>query len=339
MNFYQIVDGLDLNIPCTTATVLNGPYEGEKAVFADGTFYWGSDENGFIKSHEDIFTDLYMTGVKTVNGTQVYCEILNNSKQMVICGAGHVSIPVIRMGKMLDFHITVIEDRPKFADNARAAGADTVICNSFGEALREIPGDENTYFVIVTRGHRYDLDCIRAIVEKPHAYIGMIGSHSRVKKIIELLKEEGTDHQVVDSVHTPIGLDIAAETPEEIAVAIIAEIIEVKNRNKKNSGYPRDLMKSLVQTEKPGRILATIISRKGSAPREVGAKMLICQDGTVIGSVGGGCVESAVISKARRILVTGAKKIQIYEADMTGLQAEEDGMVCGGVEEILLEYI
>lgn len=102
---------------------------------------------------------------------------------MVVCGAGHISIPIIRIGKMLGFHVTVIDDRLSFANTARKEGADTVICKPFGEALEEINGSTGHYFIIVTRGHRYDQDCLSQIIGKKNAYIGMIGSKVRVKLV------------------------------------------------------------------------------------------------------------------------------------------------------------
>lgn len=336
---YQVIDELDLNIPCTMVTVLDGPFQGEKAVFANGKLHWCSDENGFVSGHCDFFTDRYVTGLETLDGTRVFCEILNNDKRMVICGGGHVSMPIIKIGKMLAFEITVIEDRPKFADNARAAGADEVICDDFEHALSQIPGDGNTYFVIVTRGHRYDHNCLRAIAGKPHAYIGMIGSRSRVKQSLKLLVEEGVPEHDLQDVHTPIGLSIGAETPEEIAVSIMAEIIQIKSERKKESGFPREVMKSLVRDTQEPKVLATIITRKGSAPREIGTKMLIFKDGRTVGSIGGGCVEASVTGQARRMLVAGGSPFQVYEADMTMQDWENEGMACGGKEDILLELV
>ena len=131
-------------------------------------------------------------------------------------------MPVIKIGIMMGWEVTVLEDRPKFADNARRAGASHVICEPFEEGLDKVPGSSDTYFVIVTRGHRYDQVCLEKIAEKEHAYIGMIGSRRRTTLVKKLLEEQGTDKAVLDAVYTPIGLDIGAETPEEIGVAIMA---------------------------------------------------------------------------------------------------------------------
>ena len=113
-----------------------------------------------------------------------------------------------------------------------------------------MPGSSDTYFVIVTRGHRYDQACLEKIAEKEHAYIGMIGSRRRTTLVKKLLEEQGTDKAVLDAVYTPIGLDIGAETPEEIRVAIMAEIIEVKNKKKRTFGYSKEMVRAIIDTRK-----------------------------------------------------------------------------------------
>ena len=221
--------------------------------------------------------------VEQYEGHAVFCECAGSQPRLVICGGGHVSIPMIRMGKMLGFQVTVLEDRPKFADNARVAGADVVICDSFEHGLESISGGEDTYFIIVTRGHRYDEVCLGAIVEKP------------------------------DEVYTPIGLKIGAETPEEIAVSVMAEIIQVKHEKAEGCGYSKELLEALCDEDckKQKKVLATIISRKGSAPRGVGTKMLILEDGTMIDTIGGGCAESDVITKALLMMREEKVRFQI----------------------------
>ena len=159
---------------------------------------------------------------------RIFQERISRPAKLVICGAGHVSMPIIRMGEMLGFHVTVVEDRPKFADDARRAEADQVYCEPFEDGLAKIKGDTDTWFVIVTRGHRYDTDCLRTILGKPRAYVGMMGSKRRTAIVKDQLEAEGFEREVLEAVHTPIGLKIAAETPEEIAVSIMAEIIQIK---------------------------------------------------------------------------------------------------------------
>jgi len=339
LNFYDVISEANINAETWLITVSDGEYAGEKAVISAGEVVWKSNDDGFVAAHADEIGDVEDSGLKTIDGCRVYAELLGNEKKIVICGAGHVSMPIISIGKMMGCHVTVIDDRLKFANNAIAQGADEVKFKEFEDALEEISGDDDTYFVIVTRGHRYDKECLRSIAKKPHAYIGMIGSRRRVKIVKDDLAEEGISREVLDSVYTPIGLDIGAETPEEIAVAIMAEIIEVKNKKKRNFGFPKDVMKALLSDERDKLTLATIISRQGSAPRGMGTKMLIGRDGSIVGTIGGGCVEGSVIAKGRRMLLDEDHKPVIMEVDMSGDAAEDEGMVCGGRVQVLLETV
>ena len=106
---------------------------------------------------------------------------------------------------MIGCPVTVLEDRPQFAEHARQAGATKVICDSFENGLAQIPGDTDTFFIIVTRGHRSDQLCLKLISQKDHAYIGMMGSRTRVAKVKESLMADGVDEDILDSLHAPIG--------------------------------------------------------------------------------------------------------------------------------------
>ena len=152
------------------------------------------------------------------------------------------------------------------------------------------------------------------------------------------LIEKGCSQEVIGEIKSPIGLNIGAETPEEIGVAIMAEIIEVKNQNKRVCGYPKDLLEAILDIVHPGKkMLTTIITRKGSAPRNVGSKMLILEDGSCVGTIGGGCMEAEVLRKARVMMHENNTGLKTEYVDMTGDDAEEEGMVCGGTIEVLLE--
>lgn len=279
------------------------------------------------------------------DGSRVFSERVGRIPKLIICGGGHVSMPIIRMGKMLGFTVTVLEDRPKFADHARNAGADRVVCDLFTNGLSKIKGDSDSWFVIVTRGHRYDMECLEAILKKQYAYVGMMGSRRRVAIVKEQLAQKGTEREVLEGIHTPIGLKINAQTPEEIAVSVMAEIIQVKNSREKAGGYSKELMDALLageESEAPGqrkKVLATIVSRKGSAPRDVGTKMLIMEDGTTVDTIGGGCIESEIIQQALLMMRAGSPAFKLCRVDMTADAAEDEGMVCGGVVEVMLEGI
>lgn len=344
LDFYEAIYEANPNHQNITITVLEGEAFGEKALLSNHKIIWKTEGTGFFERNRKEIQKIDEGGSYTIDGQTIFCELLGNEKKMVICGGGHVSIPIIKIGLMIGCHVTVLEDRPKFADNARRAGSAKVICEPFTEGLKQVEGDKDTYFIIVTRGHRYDQTCLESIVRKEHAYIGMIGSRRRVAIVKQNIIEGGADPDVVNSIYTPIGLDIGAETPEEIAVAVLAEIIEVKNKVKRNSGYSKEMMRAILGSEAAPRtegakVLATIVARKGSAPREVGTKMLILPDGTCVDSIGGGCVESDVLWKALHMLREGETKPRLWHVDMTGQEAEEEGMVCGGVIDVLLEVI
>lgn len=340
MLFLNELMNLDTKQENRVATIIEGKNQGKKAIYIDGSLY---DSQGDVSlftaiSEEAIAADKAM--ITEVNGERVFLESIKSEPHMVICGGGHVGVAIIKMAKMLEFYVTVLEDRPVFANNARQAGADCVICEQFEKGLKKIDGNKNTYFVIVTRGHRYDVECLRAILQKTHAYIGMIGSKKRVKAVKELLFEENFAPALIDSIYSPIGLRIGAETPAEIAVSIMAEIIQVKNQDKGSSGFTIEIMdylkKEWSRTKFPLAVV-TIISRKGAAPRGVGTKMLVIRTGQMIGTIGGGCAEASIQQEAIQCMETGTSKLM--QVDMTGREAEDDGMVCGGVIEVFIDCL
>ncbi len=206
----------------------------------------------------------------------------------------------------------------------------------FQKALDSIESDKNTYFVIATRGHMCDVECLRAIAQKTHAYIGLLGSKRRTIMVRKQLAAEGISKKVLDSVYTPIGLDIGAESPEEIGVAVMAEIIEVKNRMR-NYGYPRDIIKALSVEPRDKMVLATIIERHGSSPRDMGTKMLVRANGEITGTIGGGCAEGTVIKISRDMLLDGEKGPIIMHVDMSTDEGDGRMMICGGRIDVLLE--
>ena len=344
MNFYDVICELNINLENRMFTVCDGDHAGEKMIVSAGRPVWMSDESGFFSVHASEAIAAEDGSLTVIDGERVFAELLCNEKKMVICGAGHVSMPVIEIAKMLGFHVTAIDDREQFVQNALDHGADEGICSGFEEALADIPGDPDTFFIIVTRGHMSDSECLLSTVNKPHAYIGMIGSRRKVGLVKQMLADNGILQDVIDSVHTPIGLAIGAETPEEIAVAILAEIIEVKNKTRKSTGIPADIMKALMSDERGSAVLATIISKKGSSPRAAGTRMLVEDGGAITGTIGGGCAEATVILYASEVIRNYKEKHEaggpvIMNVDMTGKDVAESGMICGGAIEVLLEIV
>ena len=342
MNLFELYKIINENLQQKSnllATVLEGEAAGTRYFWADGELlgYTGTGEvNEELKTQ---ITETPQSGIYEIEGQKFFIEHLKRQAHLVICGGGHVSQQVIELAGKVGFHVTVLEDRPYFADRAREAGADLVLCDAFEKSLQGIAGTPDTYFLVVTRGHRFDRACLEQILKKPYAYVGMMASRGRSALLKKQMAEDGFDRKALDEMHTPVGLSIHAETPEEMAVSIVAELIQIKNQTKKTAGYDSLLMEYLTGVKEPGqpKVLATIIARRGSAPRSIGTKMLVLGDGRIIGTIGGGCMESEVQHQCLRLLREENAKTRIVCADMTVSQAEDEGMVCGGTIDVFLE--
>lgn len=261
------------------------------------------------------------------------------SPKLVIFGGGHIARPLSLYASRAGFEVRVIDDRPSFANVARFPDAREVICESFEKSFDMINFNKSVFVAIITRGHRHDMDCLRAVLKHQTAYVGMIGSKRRVRNTKEQLLSEGYESQVVERLMAPIGLDIGAVTPDEIAFSIVAQLIQHRRMGiDRKTNWPEfdlEVLGELCVNDKSPKALCTIIATKGSVPRKAGAKMLVFGDGRIIGSIGGGCSEGEVIVNARRILKNGGYLVQ--RVDMTGDIAEEVGMACGGIMDVLIE--
>ncbi len=163
---------------------------------------------------------------------RVFVEVQRQPPRLVIVGAGHIAAPLASLGSLCGFTVTVLDDRPQFANRQRFPQADQVLAAPLRETVRAMVADgrldKDSYAVLVTRGHQYDVDCLLEVLDVPLAYIGMIGSQRRVSAVFQLLsQEQGIPPEKFDRIYAPIGLDIGARTPAEIAVCIMAEIINV----------------------------------------------------------------------------------------------------------------
>ena len=161
----------------------------------------------------------------------LYIEVHRPPEQLIIVGAGHIAVPLAHIGIMLDFAVTVLDDRDEFATTERFDDDVVVIRADFEtDPFAGVRIDEDSYIALVTRGHRWDFDCLRRLVEldvRPR-YLGMIGSRRRVRAALQALIEAGTPRAVLAAIRAPIGLELQAETPAEIAVAIAAELVAVR---------------------------------------------------------------------------------------------------------------
>ena len=149
--------------------------------------------------------------------------------RLIIAGAGHVGRAVARLGRMLDFSVTVIDDREEFANIVNVPDADEILAADIGEAVGAVEDSPDNYFVIVTRGHQKDAEALRAAIGREAAYIGMIGSRRKIELMeCEFLENGWATKDEWAEVHAPIGLDIGSRTVEEIAVSIAAELVKVR---------------------------------------------------------------------------------------------------------------
>jgi xanthine dehydrogenase accessory factor len=174
---------------------------------------------------------------RLVGGDRLLFEISRPPLELIVCGGGHVGQAVARAARFLGFNVTVIDDRAEFASREKFPDpAIRLIADDFIAGLRSLKITPAAHLVIVTRGHKHDEICLREVIGKPARYIGMIGSRRRTTTIREHLRREGIGAELLRGIRSPIGLDIGAQTPEEIAISILGEIVLVRRGG---SGKPK----------------------------------------------------------------------------------------------------
>ena len=330
--YREIYDLLNNRGKIKTAVYLEGPGAGKK--YIEGR----EEENSSIL--EDLSLNPLMeavaacekTGIcKTKNGDRIFVEKYQKNPHLVILGGGHVACPVAHIGKMLGFHVTVMDDREEFVTEKRFPDADVRIHDSFEHFSERILPYENAYYVVITRGHRGDALCARQILKRPYTYFGMIGSHTKVQLTREALQTEGFTKEQLDTIYAPIGLPIGGEMPEEIAVSIMAQILQVKNQ----AGCVTldENVEEAVLASIHG-VMVTIVDKNGSSPRGIGSKMLAAEDGSIFGSIGGGSVEFEAMNHAPFV-----KKFEIQSYNLSTADTKNLGMICGGNVEVMFERI
>lgn len=194
----------------------------ERAVAAALPFVFPARDSGGACSREFEYED---ARGRPATAT-VYVELHGPPPQMVIVGGGHVAVPLARLGVMLGLRVEVLDDRPEFAEAGRFPGA-VVRTIDFRDPFADTRLAPADHVVLVTRGHRFDYECLMRLLamERPPAYIGMIGSRRRVRATHEQLAREGFAPEQMKQVRAPVGLDLGGQTPAEIAVSVAAEIV------------------------------------------------------------------------------------------------------------------
>jgi xanthine dehydrogenase accessory factor len=172
----------------------------------------------------------YDTGLVCGGTLEIFVEPILPPAELYIFGAGHVSVNLYKVASLAGFTVSVIDDRESYANRERFPEAREIVAEDFDAALSKLELPENAYIVIVTRGHRDDMRVLRWAVDQPARYIGMIGSKRKVLSIYKELEQEGIPASKFERINAPVGLEIGAVTPEEIAVAIVAEMIAVRRK-------------------------------------------------------------------------------------------------------------
>lgn len=320
------------------ATVLEGPAQGDSVLLRGKTPVWPKRMPPFWAENQKALFGVATSGTLEIAGQRVFAERFGAAPQIVVCGGGHVGAAVARLAAVIGLPVCGLEDRPEFAAELRQAGAGTVICAPFEEGLRRIPGGQETYFVVVTRAHSWDVVCLQAILRKPAAYVGMMGSRGRSALVREQLAEMGLPQERVDAIRAPIGLAIGAKTSEEIALSILAEIVSVKSGRQQTEGFAPAVLSALEGLTAPA-VLATITARHGSTPREIGSKMLVRSDGSTVGSVGGGIMEHQTLQLARDLLAGAPGGCRLASFTTEGDHDAAAIAACGGSMEVFLQRL
>jgi xanthine dehydrogenase accessory factor len=267
-------------------------------------------------------------------------------ERLILLGGGNIAQPLCAFAAQLGFSVVVVDDRAKFVTGARFPEAAELICDAFPEAIRNLKIRTGDYVCVITRGHQYDADCLRTILPGiMPKYLGMIGSKRRTIALLNLLETEGFQRERLDQIHTPIGLDIGALTVKEIAVSILAQLIaerrkDLDRRSRSHLLTNEDIDENLIRfiaEDKTPKAMLLVLETSGSTPVKSGSYMAVTDYMKQLGTIGGGCGESAVLHDAVSLIGTGERKV--VTVNMSNDVASEEGMVCGGSMKVLIEDI
>ena len=292
------------------------------------------EEDSFgVKSISD--TEISESGIVTIGGCKVFAEVLNAAPTLIICGAGHVGMNVCMLGSKLGFDVDVVDDRKVFLTKERFPDARRLIlCDNFDDDFwNEIPDGGNSYYVMCSRSHDTDGSCIRHTLRRKGIYKGMLGSGKKLRGIKERLFAEGFTEEDFKVLHTPIGLPLGGQTPMEVALSIMAEIVQVRHREELLTIEP-DICDAIRNNKGMKAVMLTIVSTSGSSARKTGSKMLVLPDARIFGSIGGGVVEYMATKHAATVEAAEIREYDLSE-DMDGVQ----GMYGAGRIRVLFEPI
>jgi xanthine dehydrogenase accessory factor len=273
-----------------------------------------------------------------------YIRRFQPRERLILLGGGHIALALHDLAGRLGFSVTVADDRREFASPGRFPHADEVICADFSQAIARLQVGKGDYVAVMTRGHRWDALCLRALLAGTEPrYLGMVASRKRGAALREQLAGEGFDPERLQRLRSPIGLDINALTVEEIALSIAAELVQVRRGDLPRLRGSKQLLQTEAEPEvlrfaadETGpRALVLVLETEGSTPVKSGAIMAVDENLRTAGTVGGGCAEGICIRRARGLMGTGKRVVLRLNLDQE--PTENIGMACGGAMTVLLE--
>ncbi|MGE5632689.1 MAG: XdhC family protein [Caulobacteraceae bacterium] len=207
----------------TLGTIGGGNFEA--TVRSEALKYMKTGESKFLhfKLNEDGGLHMQCGG-----SASVFIKVFGKRNKLIIAGGGHIALELSRLGNTMDFHTVIFEDREEYGNNERFPGCEIVL-GDIGEKLRDYSIDDDCYVVIVTRGHECDAAALKSAIGRGAAYVGMIGSRKKVRYVMDRFENEGYSKEELEKVYAPIGLCLGGDTPAEIALGIISEIMLIKN--------------------------------------------------------------------------------------------------------------
>jgi len=287
---------------------------------------------------------------------RILWEIYGPQRELIILGAGHISKKLARLGNFLNYKVTVADNRPEYAVPGDFYPDTRVICCPYSKVDKYVAFGDHTSVVVATYGHLHDLECLEVVLRYNLPYIGVVGSQHRRALVEENLGAANIPPDKVKGIHMPVGLDIGAGTPAEVALSIGAEILAQGRRRpgtplsaERASGEPGGkgntpldeapdikLLQQARRFQQEGKagVVATVVGASVSTPRKSGAKMIISTDGSRTGTIGGGLVEANIIAEARKIISRPRLVLRKFSLQP---DPEQDAMLCGGEMEVFLE--
>ncbi|MBO5770685.1 MAG: XdhC family protein [Spirochaetales bacterium] len=286
-------------------------------------------KNGDVERYTDLENrkeGLYQDG-KLIYGDDIASEsaikeVIKPEVHLVLFGAGHIAKAIYDLSVLLGMKITVFDERPEILNEERFPNAERILM-PYEDIFKSDFSFFRPYYLILTHGHDHDKNALRYCLNRSYSYLGMIGSKGKVASTLNDLREEGFSDEKLSGVHAPIGLKIGAQSPEEIAISIMAEVIGEYRKDKNLVNISPDYLKAV--SSKRG-IAVRIIEKRGSAPRAIGSELFVTED-KCYGTIGGGAIELKAEEVARGL----QKDEEVFLVKEHRLSSKGDlGMICGG---------